>query len=321
MTYVQGGLIEAQDYNNLLGGNATSNSNTLDAVWAWGNGSRGYGQANLANVSVSGTITAIQWASFINILNSANLHINNTTSGLTANTAGQLIGHSGFLTTAIQRLNQDRLLFATNSAVITNHNSLTAYPAWQVADPQATQTVTRSFGANVAFQSPDRARFFFNAGGRIKFNVSAENNLGAGVAGQRSQAIVNLFNNIGGVALFASNTNAGRTGAGGTLGTNNTALGYYQGTIANTSIVSVTSTTAAYTTDSATLTYRTNGRQGQHNDNGSILSFWINVTNTTGTGAGWNDAIDVTATVTVDVSYPEVTNLANTWGAVTVTRQ
>ena len=30
MTYVQGGLIEAQDYNNLLGGNATSNSNTLE---------------------------------------------------------------------------------------------------------------------------------------------------------------------------------------------------------------------------------------------------------------------------------------------------
>ncbi len=319
MTYVQGGLIEAQDYNNLLGGNATSNSNTLDAVWAWGNGSRGYGQTALANVAVSGTVTATNWASLINTLNSANLHIRNTSSGLTANTAGQLIGHSGFLTTAIQRLNQDRLLFATNSAVIANQNSLTAYSAWIVLDTST--TVSRSFGANVAFESPDRARFFFNSGGRLKFNVSAVNNAGAN---SRSAAVVALFTNAGGIAIFGANTNGGRTGSGGTLNTNNTARGYYDATIANVTLVSVTSTTTNYTSDTATITYRTNGTQGQHNDNGAILSFWFNVTSTSGANAGslsFDDSINITPTVTVDVSFPETVNLANTWGAVTVSRQ
>lgn len=317
MSYAQGSLIEATDYNNLLGSNTSTNTDTFHAVWAWANGSRGYGQTPISTVSVAGTVTATQWATLVNNVNSANLHIRNTNSGLTANTAGQIIGHSGGLPTAITRLNQDRLLFATNSAVIANHNSLTAYSAWIVGSTSA--TVTRSFGANVEFASPDRARFFFNAGGRLKFNCSAVNNVGAN---SRSAAVVDLFNYAGGIAILGANTNGGRTGSGGTLNSNDTAKGYYEATIANIQLVSVSSTVSSYTSDSVTITYRTNGPQGQHNDNGTILSFWVNISSSQGTGAlSFNDDINVTPTVTVDVSYPETVNLANTWGAVTVTRQ
>ena len=324
MSYAQGGLIEATDYNNILGVNTSTNTSTFHAVWAWGANSRGYGQTPISTVSVAGTVTATQWATLVNNINSANLHIRNTSSGLTANTAGQTIGHSGGLPTAITRLNQDRLLFATNSAVIANHNSLTAYGAWVVADTAA--TVTRAFGATVTFGAgttgpigADRARFFFNAGGRLKFNVSAVNNAGAA---SRSAAIVDLFTYLGGVSTFGSNTNGGRTGAGGTLGTNDTTDGYYNATAANATIVSVTSTTTNYTTDTATITYTTNGTQGSFNDNGTVLSFYAVITSTSGGNAGgqFDDAINVTPTVTVDVSYPETTNLSNTWGAVTVAR-
>jgi hypothetical protein len=318
MSYAQSGLIEATDYNNIIGANTSSNTSTLHAVWAWGNGSRGYGQTPISNVSVAGTVTATQWATLVNTVNSANLHVRNSSSGLTANTAGQTIGFSAGLPVAITRLNQDRLIFATNSAVIANHNGLTAYSAYTSATTSS--TLTRSFGANVAFTSPDRARFFFNAGGRLKFNVSCVNN---GGAGSRSAAVTDLFGFLGGVATFGANTNGGRTGTGGTLGTNDTAEGYYTATIANVTIVSVTSTTTNYTTDTATITYRTNGKQGSFNDNGTILSFWCTITSTSGgnSGGSFDDSLNVTPTVTVDVSYPEVTNLANTWGAVTVTRQ
>lgn len=317
MSYAQLNLIEATDYNDILGTNTSTNTSTLHAVWAWGANSRGYGQTAISNVAVGSTVTATQWATLVNTINSANLHIRNTSSGLTANTAGQIIGFSAGLPVAITRLNQDRLLFATNSAVIANHNSLTAYGAWSVASTSATQT--RAFGATVTFVSPDRARFFFNAGGRLKFNVSAVNNVGAN---SRSAAVVALFTNLGGVALFAANTNAGRTGTGGTLGTENTALGYWNATTANATIVSVTSTTTNYTTDTASITYTTNGTQGQFNDNGTILSFYAVINSTSGgnSGGSFDDAINVTPTVTVDVSYPEVTNISNTWGAVTVAR-
>ena len=73
----------------------------------------------------------------------------------------------------------------------------------------------------------------------------------------------------------------------------------------------------------AWTSYRTNGTQGQHNDQGSILSFWCTIASSSGgdSGGSFDDSLNVTPTVTVDVAYPETTNLANTWGAVTVTRQ
>lgn len=317
MSYAQGNLIEATDYNNIIGANTSSNTSTFHAVWAWGNGSRGYGQTPISNVSVAGTVTATQWATLVNNINSANLHVRNTSSGLTANTAGQIIGFSGGLPTAITLLNQDRLLFATNSAVIANQNSLTAYGAWSVASTTVTQT--RAFGATVTFASPDRARFFFNAGGRLKFNCSAVNNAGAN---SRSAAAAALFGYLGGVATFGANTNGGRTGTGGTLGTNDTAKGYWNATTGNITLVSVTSTTTNYTTDTASITYTTNGTVGSHNDNGTVLSFYAVINSTSGGNAGgsFDDSINITPTVTVDVSYPETTNLSNTWGAVTVAR-
>ena len=315
MSYAQGNLIEATDYNNLIGANTSVNPNTLHATWAWGANSRGYGQTPVSNVSVSSTVTATQWASLVNTVNSANLHIRNTSSGLTANTAGQIIGFSGGLPTAITRLSQDRMIFATNSAVIANHNSLTAYAAWTSTSTSA--TLTRSFGANVAFGSPDQARFFFNAGGRLKFNITATADAVA-----RSVAAKAVIDNMGGIAIFGANTNGGRTGTGGTLNTNLTTVGYYNLTIANTTVISVTSTTASYTTDTGTIAVRTNGTRGSFNDNGDIISFWATINSTQGAGASsFDDSLSVTPTVTVDVSYPEVTNISNTWGAVTVTRQ
>jgi len=315
MSYSQGGLIEAADYNTLVGSNTSITSTQLNAVWAWGANSRGYGQTAVSQVSALSLVTATQWASLVNTLNSANTHINGTSSGLTANTAGQIIGYSGGLEQKINGVNSDRMLFASNSALIANHNSLTAYAAWTSGSTSA--TITRSFGANVAFESPDKARFFFNAGGRLKFNITATADAVA-----RSVAAKAIIDNLGGVALFGANTNGGRTGAGGTVGTNATTVGYYNLTIANVTVVSVTSTTASYTTDTGTITVRTNGTRGSFNDNGDIISFWATVNSTQGSGAlSFNDSLSVTPTVTVDVSYPEVTNLSNTWGAVTVTRQ
>lgn len=318
MTYAQGSLIEAADYNNIIGANGSIDTSTFHAVWAWGANSRGYGQTPISTVASGSTVTATQWATLVNNINSANLHIRNTTSGLTANTAGQVIGHSGGLPTIITWQNQDRMLFATNSAVIANHNSLTAYSAWTSGETSA--DIQRSFGANVAFESPDKARFFFNAGGRLKFNITATADTVT-----RSSATRQLIEQMGGIALFGANTNGNILGNSSSSTWNSgtgTALGYYGLTIANTNVAVKTATTASYTSDKAWLAVRTNGTVGSFNDNGTIVSFWCTINSTAGTGAvSINDSLSVTPTVTVDVSYPEVTNLSNTWGAVTVTRQ
>lgn len=315
MSYAQGGLIEATDYNNFLGTNTSTNTSTLHAVWAWGANSRGYGQSAISNVSVSSTVTATQWATLINTINSANTHINGTGSGLTANTAGQIIGFSGGLASKINGLNSDRMLFASNSAVVAGTGL--AYAAWTSGSTSA--TLTRSFGARATFTGgADRARFFFNAGGRLKFNISATSS-----GSTRSTAAAAVVGYLGGVALFAANTNAGRTGAGGTLNTNDTARGYYTSTFnANTTVVSVTSTTASYTSDTGSIAVRPGGSQGSFNGNGDTIDFWTTLNSTSGGNAGgsFDDSLSVTITVSIDVSYPEVTNISNTWGAVTISQ-
>jgi hypothetical protein len=316
MTYAQGALIDAADYNNLIGTNTSVSTSTFHAVWAWGSGSRGYGQTPISSVTTGTTVTATQWATLVNNVNNANLHIRNTTSGLTANTAGQVIGHSGGLPTIITWQNQDRLLFASNSAATTNVGALTAYAAWTSATTSS--TLTRAFGVRASFvNGADAARFFFNAGGRMKFNITATADAVA-----RSVAAKALLDNMGGIALFAANTNGGRTGTGGTATTNNTALGYYTSTFnANTTVVAVTSTTTSYTADTGTIAVKPGGSQGSFNGNGDNIEFWATLNSTAGAGAlSFNDSLSLTVTATLDISWPETTNISNTWGAVTVTR-
>jgi hypothetical protein len=315
MAYSQGGLIEATDYNNIVGTNTSVSGTTLNGVWAWGGNSRGYGQTPVSSVSTTNVVTATQWATLINTLNSSNIHINGTGSGLTANTTGQIIGFSGGLQTKINGVNSDRLLFASNSATVINNSGLTAYAAW--TSTTTTSTLTRAFGAQATFASADRARFFFNAGGRIKFNITATSDAVA-----RSVAAKAVVDYMGGIALFGANTSGGRTGTGGTLNTNLTNVGYYGLTTANVNFVSVTSVTTNYTTDTGTIAVRTNGPIGSFRDNGTQLQFWATINSTSGGNAdgSFDDSLSLTVTVTMDVSYPETTNLSNTWGAVTVTR-
>ena len=66
MSYASGGLIEATDYNTLVGGNPVTSSGKLNTVWATGGSTAGYGQTALANVSVGQTVAASEWADLVN---------------------------------------------------------------------------------------------------------------------------------------------------------------------------------------------------------------------------------------------------------------
>ena len=43
MSYAQNGLIEATDFNTLVGGNPETGANKLNTVWATGGTTAGYG--------------------------------------------------------------------------------------------------------------------------------------------------------------------------------------------------------------------------------------------------------------------------------------
>ena len=313
MSYSQGGKIDAADYNTFVGTSPSSTTNRINTVWSVGSGSAGYGQTAVSQVSAAGTVTATQWASLINTLNSILTHQSGSGSGISATVAGNKINYLSTLSTNITTSYTNRLNFASNSAVdigvVYGHG-------W--TSTTTTSTLTRSVGVRAIFASADQARYFFNAGGRLKLNVSGAQNASTTA---RTNAAIALCTYLGGVALFAANTNGGRTGTGGTLGTNDTTKGYWTSTYnSNVTIVSVTSTTASYTTDTATIAVNVNGAQGTNNGNGLNVDFWINLSSTSGANAGglsFNDSLGITISRSIDISYPEVTNISNTWGTVT----
>ena len=310
MTYSSGGLIQATDYNGFVGG-----SNQLNTVWSTGTGDAGYGQTALGTVSAGGTVTATQWADLINKLNSILTHQSGSGSGISAVTAGATINYLSTLSTSINTAYTNRLLFATQGSTTTGINQTSLWSSGSTGG-----TLSGTWGARCAFGTADQARYFFNAGGKLKFNFSASGSNGSG----RSNEVVALAGFMGGVATYGQRTNGGRTGTGGTLNTNNTALGYWNVTKAtNTTIVAVTSTTAAYTSDTGSIYVNQNGTAGSYGDNGYNIDFYGTMSSTSGTnGPGgtysFDDSLSVTINRSIDIIYPESTNLSNTWGTPTI---
>jgi len=326
MSYAKGDKIDASDYNNLIGTSPSSTTNRINTVWSVGSGSAGYGQTALSQVSTGSTITATQWASLINTLNSMRTHQSGSGSGISAVTAGQKIDWISTLETQIASAYTNRLSFASNSAV-TAGSALSSAWTVTVANPgsnppaggSSVTNVVRSFGARAAFASADQARYFFNAGGRLKLNLSGTQNASTT---SRTNQIISLLGYAGGVATFGANTNGGRTGTGATVVTNNTAIGYHTSTYnSNVTIVDITSTTANYTSDKIYVYVNCNGTQGSNNDKGLNVDFWVQIQSFSGGDNGtfgFNDSFGVNVIRTIDVSPPSTTNLSNTWGTVTV---
>jgi hypothetical protein len=326
MSYAQGGKIDASDYNNLVGSSPSSTTNRINTVWSVGSGSAGYGQTALSQVSTGGVVTAPQWASAINTLNSIRTHQSGSGSGITAVVSGAKIDYISTLETQIASAYTNRLSFNSNAAVSAGSSLSTAWTVTVAApggNPPAggssITSVTRSFGARAAFASADQARYFFNAGGRLKLNLSGTQNASTT---SRTNSIISLLGFAGGVATFGANTNGGRTGTGATVVTNQTAIGYHTSTYnSNVTLIDISGTTANYTSNKIYVYVNCNGTQGSNNDKGLNVDFWVQMQTFSGGDNGtysFDDSFGVNVIRTIDVSAPSTTNLTNTWGTVTI---
>jgi len=330
MSYSQGGLIAASDYNSFVGTSPSSTANQINTVWAVGSGYVGYGQSPITQVSSTGLVTATQWATAVNVLNSIRTHQSGTGTGIAAPTAGNLIAYLSTFSSNINTAYSSALTFSSQGATVTGS---TISPAETYSNLQAAatfaiiRTVTFNGGA-------DAARYFFNAGGQLNFVISSVTNNDS--TSRSGDMVTLLTTNLGSLTAFRANTNGGRTGTGGTSNTNNTGVGYYGLTTSNVVIQQITSTTSGYTSDYVNFSVRTNGVQGSNNDNGTALTFNLNLYSASrptlpapppGPGPGGiapttntvvNDTINITVNHRIDVIYPETTNLSNVWGAVTI---
>jgi hypothetical protein len=311
MAYAQGGIIAAADYNNIVGSSPSSTANQINTVWAVGNGQYGYGQTALTQVAASGTVTATQWATAINTLNSIRTHQSGSGTGITAPTAGNLIAYLANFQTNVNTAYTNKSAFASQGATTTG----TVYTASATAATGVTYGETTVFQRVVTFSSGDAARYFFNAGGQINFVITGvTNNDGTS---RSADAVTTIATNLGGVSAFRATTMGGRTGTGGTLNSNLTAFGYYNLIASPQTTQYVTSTSATYTSDFAKVYFGSNGTNvSGHGDTGSIINIYLNYASVH--SGAFNNTLNITVSHRIDIVYPESTNLSNSWGTVTV---
>lgn len=308
MAYTSGGTIEAWDYNRLTWGantqTYTGTVNNLAAIWGVGNGPRGYGQdaTAMTTVSAGGTVTATQWATFIQRLNLTLGHQSGAAARLAS---GSNIGIvAGATIQALANANIAVQTVTTNANLWSAQGSTTVgTPIYQTLSVGNFATYTLVWNRTITFASGDAARYFFNAGGQINWAFVGFNLNGT----TRSGVAVTLFaTNLSGGNIRGINGTA-ITGAGGTVGTN-TGLGYWQLTSSPQLVASITSTTATYGGTTANINIRTNGTQGSNGDVGSVITLQLGFTSAQ-EGLDFNSAISANIGLRVDVVSPETTYL------------
>jgi hypothetical protein len=309
MTYAQYGSIAAADYNGLVGTNPNTASGTLNTVWSTGGTTAGYGQTAEATVAVGDSVTASKWANLINKTSNTATHQGTSISSVSAPVVGGTITYLSAIPTNLTTVYNSRLNAATQGA--TGANAIAYGSSWLNAI---------TFTHTATFANGDAARYFFNSGGQLKITCAHASTSGAG-----NTLFNGLASNVGTVVMsapisgtitIASTSYNGITkiGGGGSTPTIATNSGYFAMTTSNANVFTqIAGGATAYVNSFIRVIAKSNGTQGSNGDAGSVVTLytvWDEVPDGLTVGSG--------STVTVTAVAPETTNLANTWGTITL---
>jgi TonB family protein len=187
MSYAQFGLIQASDFNTLVGGNPTTTSGTLNAVWATGGTTAGYGQTAIANVAVAQTVGSAEWSNLVNKTANSASHQGTSITAVTAPASGGTVTYLSAIPTNLTTIFNSKLNAASQGA--TTANTATYASTWSAG---------LTFTHTVSFANGDAARYFFNSGGQLKLTCSNPNST-AGI----NLLFNNLASNVGTVVMSA----------------------------------------------------------------------------------------------------------------------
>jgi hypothetical protein len=312
MTYSSGGLIQATDYNGFV---STTVGANVNATWSTGTTSAGYGQTAISTVSAAGTVTATQWATLVNTITSMAAHNGTTITSRVAPTTGSTIAILAALNTDITNCYNNRGNAVASGSQFTGWTGTNSKTG---TTSGATWTIT--FTNTVTFASADAARYFFNAGGLVKIDVS-KTAVGAFGDPEWNDLANTLCGDIwvsGGAfnQTIAGTVYTGTTKVGGT-GTPNiltTGTGWFDLTTTPTIVYKQFADTAPYTNNfiqhslSATATALTITTLWSASDGDPISG-----------GTAASGATPGTAPCTI-VTYfpPSTTNLSASWGTPTI---
>ena len=325
MTYTQGSLIEAADYN----GFANASANNINAVWSTGSGDKGWGQTALSTVSTGGTVTATSWAALVANLATAGQQTSSTLTSRTQPVTGNVIAILANVATDIDTITLNRGNAATSG---TEYGVFSGTTSKTTATGSGQSAWTITFTHTVTFASADAARYFWNAGGivRLQYGKSSTGtdhdpdwNTLAGQVGS-----INLTGRVNSNSqLIAGTTYTGTTRIGGTGGTQTTlttTTGWYNLTGSPTTIFQLNNATSPYTpefirttataTSSTVLTLVTTWVD----DGSSGPGVSSDISGGTATNSPSTTITGTAPTTLVTYLPPSTTYLAASWGTPTI---
>lgn len=320
MTYSVGGLIQASDFNTFR--------TNLNAVWNTGGTDSGWGQTALSGVAQYSSVTATNWASLVNTLATSGSQTTTTLTSRTAPVAGSVIAILNNVATDISSVTTRRG-FAT--AVGTTSTTFTGSVSKTTSTGSGTAAWTIVWTHVVTFPSADQARYFWNAGGLVRFDMSktstgtdidADWNTFAGTVGTLYMS--GRVNSAAQTIAGTSYTGFTRIGGSGTPGVNASTTGWYSlvAGAAATTLWQLNSSVYPYTSDfvrvaaavnagRTAITYTVTWSQ-------STQSYSTVITGGTATASPFT-AFGTAPTVLCRYIPPSTTYLTNTWGTPTVT--
>lgn len=324
MTYTSGSLIVATDYNGFVSTTAGANVND---IWSTGATDKGYGQTAMSTVSAAATITATQWAGLVNNIASMGSHTNTAITARSAPVAGNTIDILSALNTDLTNITTNRGNAVASGTI---SSTWTGSTAKTTATGSGASAWTITFTHTVTFPSADQARYFWNAGGLIRLDMSKTS------TGTDSDPDWNTFASAVGVLYLSGRVNSAaqtisgtsytgftRVGGTGTPTTLATTTGWYTLTAgaAATQMFRLTSPTAPYTTDYIDITAAKNAGSTTV----TFVTTWVdagtgqssNITGGTDTASPYS-SFGTAPAVLCRVIPPAATYITNTWGTPTV---
>jgi hypothetical protein len=249
MGYVAGEKILDDEYNTFV--NSSSSPYGYNHFAGTGSGAYGLGQTHIATIGVGDTITASQWNTLFTAMDNIANHTNDTLTTRTQVSAGDTIAIKAAVEADLATLAASVAAGSPNATALTTSSALqtltTGSEGW---DNTATQEVS------VTFADADTMRHFFNAGGKVRVTVGTTQ----GSIEPKDQAFIDLGTALGNIDIGAQSTT--RSGSGEGLTTNGLANGFHDLGTGYTTLITLTSDNANYTSNTVSISAKLDAAVG-----------------------------------------------------------
>ena len=317
MTYTAGSLIVATDYNGFV----STNGANVNGIWSTGAATAGYGETALSTVSTGATISATEWSTLNSKVSAMASHQGTTITSRTNPVVGDTIAILANMNTDITNITSARGNAAASGAQTTTFSGTTSKTS-NTGSGSTAWTIT--FTHTITWASANAARYFFNAGGRIKWETS-KTSTGNLADAEWNDLANTLCGDIYISGLATSHTIAGtpytgttKIGGTGTPTTLSTGTGF-------DALVAGAGGTIVYKQFADTAPYTSNFIQhtiakGASSDTLVITTLWsASDGDPISGGTAPSGATPGTAPCTIVTYYPpETTYLTSSWGTPTV---